>query len=224
MACERFADALKARALGDELPAGAAAHLAVCSSCQAALEREERLQSTIASALADVGAAAPAPDFAARVRTGLLRTPGRRYLKWWMPAAAAVAALVIAAYAIRVSSPRSVDSGKEGWVALPAPAKAPVVDVPRAQRTTAVARAKAAPGLAAGALGGVEVLVPRQEREAVDRLFASLRAGRPEVVSVLGHLEAGGVTNDARAVTVAPIRIDPVSIPALPPSASIFDR
>jgi len=224
MACERFADALKARALGRNLPADAAAHLAVCSSCQTALEREERLQSTIAAALADVGAAAPGADFAARMRTGLLRAPGRRHLKWWMPAAAAVAVVVIAAYAIRVSSLRSVDSRKEEWVALPAPAKAPVVEVPRAQRATAGARAKAAPGRGAGAPRGVEVLVPRQEREAVDRLFASLRAGRPEVVSVLGHLEAGGVMNDARAVTVAPIRIDPVSIPALPPSASIFDR
>jgi hypothetical protein len=69
-----------------------------------------------------------------------------------------------------------------------------------------------------------EVLVSPRERQAVDRLFASLRAGRPDVVSVLGRLNAGGVVADVNDVSVAPIRIEPVLVPALAVSPPIFDK
>ena len=85
MACERFAEALKARALGVALRPDGAAHLAVCSTCQAVLEREERLISAINTAIEEVGTAKPAPDFVPAMRIVLpltwicrssLRTPG----------------------------------------------------------------------------------------------------------------------------------------------------
>jgi hypothetical protein len=69
-----------------------------------------------------------------------------------------------------------------------------------------------------------EVLVPEQQREAVSRLFASLRAGRPEVISMLMSLHGGEPGADSRGLAIEPLRIEPVVVLALPPSASIFDK
>ena len=78
----------------------------------------------------------------------------------------------------------------------------------------------------------VEVLVPRDQRQAVGRLFASL-AGRPEVVSALlkfngggavGSTVAGSTVTEPAELTIAPIRIEPVVVPALPSSAPVLDK
>ena len=69
-----------------------------------------------------------------------------------------------------------------------------------------------------------DVLVPGGEREAVNRLFASLRAGRPEVVSMLMRLHNDEAVIEERGVTIPPLRIEPVVVSAMPSSAFIFDK
>jgi hypothetical protein len=69
-----------------------------------------------------------------------------------------------------------------------------------------------------------EVLVPLEQRQAVGRLFESLRAGRPEVVSALMSLQGGRPVSDSAELTIAPIRIGPVVVSAFPSSAPIFDK
>ena len=80
MACDRFAEAIRARALGSPLRADAAAHLAVCSGCQAMLETEERVMATIDTALEELASTGPAPDFMSRVRAHVEDAPR------WTPA------------------------------------------------------------------------------------------------------------------------------------------
>jgi len=69
-----------------------------------------------------------------------------------------------------------------------------------------------------------EVLVPAQQREAVNRLFASLRAGQPEVISMLMSLHGGEPGADPRGLTIEPLRIEPVFVSAMPSSAPILDK
>jgi len=69
-----------------------------------------------------------------------------------------------------------------------------------------------------------DVLVPDEQRVAVSRLFASLRAGRPEVISMLMSLHRGEAGADSRGLTIEPIRIEPVVVSALPSTAFIFDK
>ena len=66
--------------------------------------------------------------------------------------------------------------------------------------------------------------MPGEQREAVGRLFESLRAGRPEVVSILMNLHSAEAVSDTRGVTIAPLRIEPVVVPAMPVTVSIFDK
>ena len=97
MACDRFTDALRSRALGAPLRADAAAHLAICAHCQATLESEERVLATIGQALHDVGTVKPAPEFMSRVRARVEQAPRWNPRAWWKPAAAAAAAVLVAA-------------------------------------------------------------------------------------------------------------------------------
>jgi hypothetical protein len=67
-----------------------------------------------------------------------------------------------------------------------------------------------------------DVLVPADERAAVGRLVLALQAGRADAVSMLRSINAvttgAAVTPDA--LTVSPIRIDPVVVapfPSVPP-------
>jgi hypothetical protein len=69
-----------------------------------------------------------------------------------------------------------------------------------------------------------EVLVPGHQREAVSRLFASLRAGRPEVIAMLMSFDGGEPGPDSPALVIEPLPIEPVVVSALPSSAVIFDK
>jgi hypothetical protein len=100
MACDRFAEAIKACALGSPLRADAAAHLAVCSDCQAMLEAEERVLVTIDTALEDLASTGPAPDFVSRVRAHVEQAPRWMPSAWGTPAAVAALALLVAAVAV----------------------------------------------------------------------------------------------------------------------------
>jgi hypothetical protein len=231
MACDRFTDALRARALGAPLRADAAAHLAVCPHCQATLEAEERLLSTIGQALHEVGAVKPAPEFMSRMRADVERAPRWNHGAWWKPAVVAAAVLLVAAIVgsrarqdhaavSRPATPPPVqriddargDKAADGRVTMrpSAPANRIRAGRPRVVRTEPAAQAP-------------EVLVPDQRR-AVHRLFDSLRAGRPEVVSALMSLDGGASVVEPDALTIAPIHIEPVVVSTLPVSAPIVDK
>jgi len=241
MACDRFAVALKARALGVPLPSDAAAHLAVCSKCQAALAAEEQLFSIIDRALDDVGAVKATPDFVSRVRARVEDAPRWTPGGWWKPtvavaAAAALVAMIVAGRVARndsgvhdAAAPRPVQHAVESRAE-----PAPVAHAPMPAQTRAAAASPRA-GLRmpvntvrAARAPEVEVLVPRGQRQAVGRLFASL-AGRPDVVSALLKFNGegavlGSTVTEPPELTIAPIRIEPVVVPAFPSSAPVLDK
>jgi hypothetical protein len=249
MACDRFAGALRARALGVPLPSDAAAHLAICANCQAALAAEEQLCSLVDQALDDVGLVKTAPDFVSRVRTHIEEAPRWTAGGWWKHAVplaaaaalvAAVAAGVVGAIvAARVARnnpgvhdaavPRAAEHAVEQRAEQAPLASAALAPTPARARTAAASpragRRMAVNGVRAARATEVEVLVPRDQRQAVGRLFASL-AGRPDVVSALlkfsggGAVGGSGVTEPAE-LTIAPIRIEPVLVPSLPSSAPV---
>jgi len=230
MACQRFTDAIRAHALGVPLAAEAAAHLSACQACQSTLEAERRVLATINEALADVAAAAPSAHFVSRLRAHVEVAP-RRWAprRWVMPAIAAALTLLVVARFVPRSSPERPDAREASSAgptqappaasARPPIAKAiPVATVPRTRRGPARTAAAIRPA------STPEVLVPERERAAVGRLFASLRTGRPEVVSMLMNLRGGEAVTDAQAVTIEPLRIDPVVVSQLPGAAAILDK
>jgi hypothetical protein len=233
MACQRFANSLKARALDAPLAADAAAHLAVCSKCQAMFEVEEQLLATIDAALNEAASVRPTPEFVARLRAQFDRAPGSMPATWLRPAGIAAAVAIVAVLAAgrfsrqerivrdaieapphRTAIDTRPGSAPPGPAAMPAPATRPAAE--RARRQPAIAaRIEARPP---------QILVPIRQREAVGRLFDSLRAGRPEVVSALMSLRAVGGVAEVKDLTIAPIQIEPLVVPALPPSAPILDK
>jgi hypothetical protein len=234
MACDRFVGAIRARALGTPLRADVAAHLAVCSGCQSVLEVEERLMTVIDVALNDVRSARPAPDFVSHVRARVERASRWTPRGWWAPAAIAVAGVVVIAVVSLARVPREPSAVRQTSSMRPpaqsllaprqqaadrtiVPAPATSTRRPRVRRQQIDARASVEQT--------AEVLVPAQQREAVSRLFASLRAGRPEVVSMLMSLHAAeSATTEAHGVTIPPLRIEPVVVSILPSPASVFEK
>jgi hypothetical protein len=237
MACSRFADALKARALGAPLGADAAAHLAVCSACQTTLEAEERLLATIGQAVGDVGSVKPAPDFVSRLRVHVERTPRWTPGAWLTPAIVATAAVLVAVVAAgrltrsdpevhQALAPQPVQRAVETRAGRAAPG--PVAMPPRRHTLHGTASKPRAGQQTVAKVERVvqtpEVLVPVEQWRAVGRLFESLRAGRPEVVSALMSLQGGRPVSESTELTIAPIRIEPVVVSAFPSSTPIFDK
>ena len=230
MACERFAEALKARALGVALRPDGAAHLAVCSTCQAVLEREERLISAINTAIEEVGTAKPAPDFVPAMRASIARTaPWKPQL--WSIQASALAMVFLAISIAMVSRFMRESHASAGDSAI---ASRPVdLNLPSASRPT-LAPTHSAARLRQGrprpssksdrAVGEPEVLVPTGERQAVGRLFDALREGRPEVVSMLMSIGTAESRPQPAGLTVAPLRIESVVVSRLPSAGPLLDK
>ena len=207
MACHRFTLAIRAHAHGAPLVADAAAHLAVCSACRSVFEREERLMAMIGGALDDVRSITPSPDFAARVHARVDEAP-----RWTMPAwrpAGAVAAIALTLAAAMVAR-RSHRAAAPAFVAIAEPAPLltarSIVAMTTLPPSTSRRLRVPPPPVAAppNEPRTFDVLVSDQERRAIGRLFASLRAGRPETVSMLLKLQDDTV--------VAPIAIPPVVV------------
>jgi hypothetical protein len=234
MACHRFTGAIRDRALGAPLGADAASHLAACVACQAVLEGEERVLATIDVALAEIATSTPSPHFVSRLRAHVVdRSRQSPRSTWWIPATVVAAALVAAAAIVTTRLPREyratpeTPANRPAAVAGVAPAEHPTersspaavkatARRPRGERRVVRAQAPAVPA--------AEVLVPGEQREAVGRLFESLRAGRPAAVSVLMNLSSAGPVSEARSVTIAPLRIEPVVVPAMPATVSLIDK
>jgi hypothetical protein len=233
MACHQFTGEIRAHALGSPVGADAAAHLAICSQCQSALETEERILATINGALSEVMSTAPGPHFIARVRAHVEAMPPRwTPAAWWMRAAAAAVALLIAVVLVsrlphEGSTTRDTATRPSADVPLATPPER-AVDRPLAGATPEPVQQDRIPRRRVLAPERItrttEVLVPSGEREAVNRLFASLRAGRPEVVSMLMRLDNDEAVIEERGVTIPPLRIEPVVVSAMPSSAFIFEK
>jgi hypothetical protein len=230
MACQRFAAAIGAHALGAPLAAEAAAHVAACAECQSVLDAERRLLATIDEAIADVGSTAPSPHFVSRLRAHVAVAPPRwGPHRWLMPAVAAALTLLGVALIVPRSAPGRSDRREAASIRsteVP-PAVPGISPIEHAKSTVTVAparRARARTMDAGHPAAAPEVLVPEHERAAVGRLFASLRTGRPEVVSMLMRLRGGDAVTDAQTLTIQPLRIDPIVVSELPGAAAIPDK
>jgi len=235
MACHRYTGAIRDRALGAPLGADAASHLAACAACQALLDGETRVLATIDAALAEIASMAPSPHFVSRLRAHVAdRSRQAPRSTWWIPATLVAAAVVAAVAIVTTRLPReyrampaAAATRPAAAVASVAPAEVPVERSSPALTGTTPRRARAERRVTrarAAAVPAAEVLVPGEQREAVGRLFESLRAGRPDVVSVLMNLSSAGAVSEARSVTIAPLRIEPVVVPAMPAPVSLIDK
>jgi hypothetical protein len=231
MACDRFAEAIRENAYGLPLGADATAHLAVCSDCQATLETEERILATINTALEELASTGPSPNFVSRVVAHVEHAPRWRPSAWWTPAAVAALALLVAVVVVgrlprERSGVREVSASRSIEVPVVAPAETTNPSLNTAKPETKLnARVRRQPLPEQGHLAPMsEVLVPGRQREAVSRLFASLRTGRPEVIAMLMSFDAGEPGIDSQGLVIEPLRIDPVVVSALPSSAFVFDK
>jgi hypothetical protein len=234
MACHRYTGAITDHALGSPLGTDAAAHLASCTTCKARLEDQERVLATIDAAVAEIALTAPSPHFVSRLRAHVTDRSGQSSPStWWIPATIVAAALVAAVAIVATRLPRELRArppapgNPAASVAGVAPAEPPVdrSSPALAGRTTRHTRGeRRAVRAQARAIPVAEVLVPGEQRQAVGRLFESLRAGRPEAVSILMNLHSADAVSEARGVTIAPLRIEPVVVPAMPVTVSLVDK
>jgi hypothetical protein len=225
MACDRFTRELKDHALGAPLGTAAAAHLAVCSACQALFARETRLMATIGAAIEQVGSARPAADYQARLREGMSRPTQSMRGRWYL-AAAALAVAALSVFVVRIGWPRQ----RAGDASAVRSSLAIVKDTPPLRVMESPTRAATAgqsvrprnaqANVRATAHTDVlDVLVPAGQPEVIARLMASLNAQEPDVASrLVGRaVTRRGIAQFAEApVSVAPILIEAVDVPELP--------
>jgi hypothetical protein len=224
MACDRFAGALKGYVLGEPLRPDAAAHLAVCASCQELVDREERLDRIVTSALARVGEVTSPPELVPAFREAVLqsarRTPSRSFVQAASVAVAA-AALAIVPYGRAMLQPGPAHNHSQVVAAGVDRTIAPSVANPAArERSPRLARPRHSRAVHTSSVAATsEVFVPADERRAVGRLFDALREGRPEAVSMLMTLEASRLTiPQSGDVVVPPLKIDLLTVSSLAPA------
>jgi hypothetical protein len=195
------------------------------------LETEERILAVVDTALEQLAFTGPAPNSMSRLRAHVEQAPRWTPSAWWIPTTVAVLALLVAAVVVcrlprQRSAVREASADRPISVPVATPAELAAdrsLETARTEtRRNARARRKLVPEPAP--LAQPEVLVPEQQREAVSRLFASLRAARPDVISMLMSLHGGEAGTDSLGLVIEPLRIEPVVVPALRSSASIVDK
>ena len=182
---------------------------------------DDQLQAAIDAALGELAGTKPGPHFVPRLRAHVEQS--RRTILPFRRASLALAAVVLSTLALVVGNRAWRDAAPAADVApdiragagpnrlspladdrSTRPAKADSRPVPRA-RPAGSARSRREPRAPAP-----EVLVPSDQRGAVGRLFAALNAGQPEAVSMMQSVVTG--YGGETALTVVPIRIDPVVV------------
>ncbi|MDE3137056.1 MAG: zf-HC2 domain-containing protein [Acidobacteriota bacterium] len=230
MGCRRYRKALSeaaAETLAPERRRKLDEHLAQCAECSARLDRLQRARVLIHDALAESATAEPSHEWLRRVEQRLTeqREPHGPRISYWVVAAATagVLAAIVAAWTLRgrivpqpapapmtsvarPTTPPVTTRHEAGAKAETFEASTPVHNerVARAHRGTAARRESAAD---ARFFAAVKV---RPEKEAVARLYELLQSREIDPRSLLTPARAEG-----EPMTIAPLRIKPISIPPL---------
>ena len=179
----------------------------------------------------------PSPDFAARVRQRIAeqhRATPRGRLLWWLGPAALAAGAVVIAVAVWPARPHVASTGAPPYVApaelgpaSPTASSAPIAPTPTGVRS-ALRTARPAPTTTRPAPRGIEgsarrtggdarhvaeILVPDDERLALNRLLKAVREGRAVVPA---PLPGPAVDADGNLLEPAPIEIPLIIIKPLP--------
>jgi hypothetical protein len=159
----------------------------------------------IDEALRELRDTRPSTAFVPRLRAHVESLPRPARTRWWIPVAAATAALVVSFASAR----RGTDRPVAPLVGAPLSARALPLSVPawplRGRPPVRAARARQEPRTVTA-----EVIVPFSQRAAIERLLDAINEGRTDGAVVARALRSGG------DLVVPPIRIDPVVVPALP--------
>jgi hypothetical protein len=163
----------------------------------------------------------PSPSFEARVRAAAATDAEQRRNWWpWLVAAGACAALAVVA---ATSWPRAVEVQPARMAAtFGAPATPPAVSAPSTSRRSARPIASRATSTAPVRRREPEVLVPRDQAIALDRLIRGISEGRA-TLALAGWPEGPVVVEPLPAIV--PVRVDalPEGTPSDPIETSRFD-
>ncbi len=231
MACQRFADDLRAHAAGADATPDLRAHLERCDNCRAALARKQRVIVGIDRDLADALRVEPSVEFQARVRQRINEDQGSGFSRIvgsvprWRLALGAASLVVVAAVVTTIALRTGTSRPQVPPHAAPsASTQALVAPVERQQ--TPVSRA--APGSVAAAaehrtarhrptsntvVREPEVLVPPDQRVAIGRLLEMIRAGKIDERTFLPTAQEDVAGAPARVV--APIVVEELKVPPI---------
>lgn len=222
MSCERFREAIAGDAAGGDVSGAAAAHIACCESCRAAVERRRVLLAEVDAEFARTLAMTASPQFVARVtaQAAAAAAPG-----WtpWRPALAGIGLAAAAAIALlswaRAPAPAVSPVPRDSAVAVPAPAPAPAIaaiSTPRQiDRPPAVRRSRPRPPRQQAAAPSIQdpapsVIVGPEQIRAISRLRELLREGR-----LTAKMLPPEPTHGAVELTVAPLQIPEITVPEI---------
>lgn len=163
----------------------------------------------------------PTPEFAARVRRRIASEPVRETSWSWLTSAAAAALVIaVAAATVQWSPESSTDEVPESVRVMPSSAPpqatAPVIASSGIERTASLRsgdrpRTPAGAGLMDTPAPFAEVLVPDDQRLALERLMASLRVHR----SAVPKFVADDVVDDEGRRVPRALAIEPIRLPLL---------
>lgn len=189
MSCKAYRKALVDAAAGSAIEAAAQAHLAACQECAAALAGEQGLFAAVDAGVSRLVSSEPPPSLVPRVRESVAqeRVASRRFglARAWAPAAAVVA-LILAAFLPRIFDPSRAPEVRVVLVSTPKPSNSDTASagthaarsIPRdLNPVRATSRARHANVLRAVRNAGSEpeVLVSPTEKSALVRYAAVLR-------------------------------------------------
>jgi len=238
MKCKRYQPWLADKALGAldaRREADLAAHLAACSGCRAALDREQLLFAAIHRGVAKSVAASPSPEMAARIRRQVATEAAAAEHAWqfgsrhWIPVAVAAALLIafgsfwlIHRRSVELVATRSAAAKPAPSFGHPAPAagtaggvepKAGASPVKQAM-TARVATRRVRTKVARTSPAEPEVLVEKDEAALVIQLYNAARSGRMDGASLVAV--PPGLKRDADGnIVPAPLEISPLEIAKL---------
>lgn len=169
---------------------------------------DEELNRLIDAALDEACGVKPAPDFLPRLRAHVEAQPRRAPVRWAIPIAAS-AVTVVAGFVVGAllrDRPPAV-------IAVPSRAAQPLIVRAETPATVSVDRPPSTPPRRVARLPrrveAPTVMVPSGQRAALMRFAAALDAGDEHATAAVRRL---GTVPD---ITIAPIQIDPVIVPAI---------
>lgn len=244
MACDRFADDLRAHGAGADATPGLRAHLETCANCRKALARERALLAGIGRDLAEALRVEPSVEFTARIRERVTAEQPAPWIAGWRFALGAGSLVLVAGIILmvtlrtgvpghvprstpRVNSQASVIAPvdrREAPAPLVTPHPAPSGDTGRSAgvdrqpiRVTGRLPATGYRVRAARPTGEPEVLVPPDQRLAIGRLLAMVRAGKLDEKAFPAPAQGDSADETPRVIppiVVAELKVPPIEITA----------